>query len=412
MSYRTIDDLADGQRLLVRLDLNSPVSDGRVRDNRRFARHARTLRTLVDRDHAVVVLAHQGRPARETFISLDQHADILAEHLGQRVGFVTDTYGPAAIEAVRELGPGEVLLLENVRTALDELADETSPDGHARSGLVGALAPEVDAYVNDAYSVAHREHASLVGFPQVLEAYAGPVMVAEYEANSAIARRSFDGEVTMVAGGTKVTDVVEVLSALGDRVDNVLLGGIAGELFLRAMGHDVGRDAGDDDLYASQWTANRDRIRRLVDTHPGELLVPTDLAYEDDGERAEVSVAEARPDADYLDVGSATARRYADVAADSAAVFVKGALGVFEDERFSRGTVTVLEAIAACDCFSVVGGGDTSRAVDMYGLRETDFSHVSIAGGAYISALTGEPLPGVEALRTSAGAETCPETQP
>jgi len=209
-----------------------------------------------------------------------------------------------------------------------------------------------------------------------------------------------------VAGGKKATDVIEVMTALEDRVDNFLLGGIAGELFLRALGYEVGRDVGDTDVYDEQYARNREKIQHLIEAHPSDLVFPTDLAYEEDGERAEVTVADVRnKEYDYLDVGTDTTSRYADIAASSAAVFVKGALGVFEDERFSYGTVNVLEAIAACEGFSVVGGGDTSRAIDMYGLRESDFSHVSIAGGAYIRALTGKPLPAIDVLKRGAEAE-------
>ncbi len=405
MSYQTLDDLADGQRVVVRVDLNSPVSEGRIRDNRRFVRHADTIRELVEADHRVAVLAHQGRPGRESFTSLEQHADTLAEHLGTPVEFVPDTYGPTALEAVRNLESGDVVLLENVRMVMDELP-EREPEEHAGSTLVRTLTPEFDAYVNDAYSAAHRSHASLVGFPLAMDAYAGRVMVAEHEANSAIATREFDGDVTMVAGGKKATDVIEVMTALEGRVDNFLLGGIAGELFLRALGYEVGRDVGDTDVYDEQYARNREKIQHLIEAHPSDLVFPTDLAYEDDGERAEETVADVRDkDHDYLDVGTDTTSRYADIAASSTAVFVKGALGVFEDERFSYGTVNVLEAIGASGCFSVVGGGDTSRAIEMYGLRETDFSHVSIAGGAYIRALTGTSLPAVEVLKRSSEAE-------
>ena len=399
MNYRTLDDLAGGQRVVVRLDLNSPVEDGRVRDNRRFSRHARTIRDLVDAGHGVAVLAHQGRPGRDTFLPLEQHADILAGHVDHPVEYVPDTYGEAALAAIRDLEGGEVIMLENVRMTDDELP-EKPPEKHAESDLVRTLVPEFDAYVGDAYSTAHRSHASIVGLPTAMEAYAGRVMVAEYEANSAIATKDFEGEVTMVAGGKKATDVIEVMTALEDKVDNFLLGGIAGELFLRALGYEVGRDIGDMDLYDEQYAANRERIQHLIEAHPSELVFPTDLAYEEDGKRREDTVADVRnKDDDYLDVGSDTIERYADIAAHSEAVFVKGALGMFEDERFSDGTVRVLEAIARCGCFSVVGGGDTSRAIELYGMDEADFSHVSIAGGAYINALTGEPLAGVEVLR-------------
>ncbi|SDM02066.1 phosphoglycerate kinase [Halogranum gelatinilyticum] len=402
MTFKTLDDLDAGQRVLVRLDLNSPVEDGEVQDNRRFDRHATTVQELADRGDRVVLMAHQGRPGGDDFVSLEQHADILAGHIGMDVKFVADTYGDEAIEAIRGLEAGEVLLLENTRM-LDEELPEEDPEVKAETEFVQTLSQEFDAYVNDAYSAAHRKHASLVGFPLVLPSYAGRVMESEYEANSSIATQEFEGDVTMVVGGTKATDVIGVMNALDEKVDQFLLGGIAGELFLRAAGHEVGYDVGGMDLFDDQWEANEDLIRSILDEKGDQIVLATDLAYEDDNdERAEVPVANiTEKDTGYLDVGSDTVATYTPYIHDSEAVFVKGALGLFEDERFAVGTVGVLEAIAETDCFSVVGGGDTSRAIEMYGMSEDDFSHVSIAGGAYIRAMTGESLPAVELLQSN-----------
>ncbi|WP_224447823.1 phosphoglycerate kinase [Haloprofundus salilacus] len=402
-SFNTLDDLDAEQRVLVRLDLNSPVEDGVVQDNRRFERHAETVSELVDCNHRVVLMAHQGRPGDDDFVSLEQHADILAEHVDTDVNFVADTYGEEALDAIDALEAGEVLLLENVRMVDDELPEE-DPETKAETEFVQTLAPAFDAYVNDAYSAAHRKHASLVGFPLVLPAYAGRVMQTEYEANSSIATREFDGPVTMVVGGTKATDVIGVMDAIGEKVDNFLVGGIAGELFLRAEGYPVGRDVGEMALFDDQWENNQDVIEDVLQRRTGQIRLPVDLAYEDDsGERAEIPVENIEEkETGYLDVGSETVEAYAPTVHESDAVFVKGALGMFEDERFADGTVGVLRAIAETDCFSVVGGGDTSRAIEMYGLDEDDFSHVSIAGGAYIRALTGESLPAVEVLEEQA----------
>ena len=419
-AFKTLDDLADGDRVLVRLDLNSPVEDGTVQDNRRFDRHAETVRELADRDCAVALMAHQGRPGRDTFVSLEQHADILSDHVEHAgatdgsdrrtseraepasypIRFVPDTFGDQAISAIRDLDGGEVLLLENTRMCDEELPEE-DPEVKSETEFVRALTPEFDAYVNDAYSAAHRSHASLVGFPLALPAYAGRVMETEYEANTAIAEREFEGPVRMVVGGTKATDVIDVMTALGDAVDDFLLGGIAGELFLRADDVPVGRDLEGMDLFDEQWADNEETIEHLLDDRRDQIRLALDLAYEDeDGERDEIEVADVEEkDRAFLDVGSNTVEEYAALIENSEAVFVKGALGLFEDERFADGTVGVLEAIADTDCFSVVGGGDTSRAIEMYGMDESDFGHVSIAGGAYIRALTGERLVGVEVLQ-------------
>ncbi|NLV13328.1 phosphoglycerate kinase [Haloarcula argentinensis] len=400
MTFQTLDDLDDGQRVLVRLDLNSPVEDGTVQDNRRFDRHAETISELVDRGFEVAVLAHQGRPGRDDFVSLEQHADILADHIDHDVGFVDETYGPQAIHDIADLDGGDVLVLENTRMCDDELPEE-DPEIKSQTEFVQTLAGEFDAYINDAYSAAHRSHASLVGFPLVMDAYAGRVMETEYEANTAIAEKEFDGQVTMVVGGTKATDVIDVMTHLDEKVDDFLLGGIAGELFLRAAGYPVGYDIDDANLYDEQWEQNSEKIESMLEDHRDQITLAVDLAYEDDdGDRAEQAVDDIEEKrVSYLDVGSETVMEYSPIIRDSEAVFVKGALGMFEDERFSVGTAGVLEAIADTDCFSVVGGGDTSRAIEMYGMEEDEFGHVSIAGGAYIRALTGAELVGVEVLQ-------------
>ena len=407
-AFRTLDDLPADGRVVCRLDLNSPVEDGVVKDNHRFQRHAKTVRELADEEYAVALLAHQGRPGRETFVSLDQHAELLAGHAGVAVEYVPSLAGPEAVDAVRSLEPGEVILLENTRMADGELPEEPA-ETKAQVEWVETLAPEFDAYVNDAYSAAHRSHASIVGFPRHLPSYAGRVMVAEYEANTAISRE-FDGPVTMVAGGTKAADVIGVMEAVIDRVDQFCLGGVVGELFLRAAGYPVGYDV-DTSLYNHQWDEQGETIQRLLEEYGEKIHLPVDMAYADEnGERTVVRMDDITDKTvSFADVGPATIESFAPVIRESAAVFLKGALGVFEEERFSDGTVGVLETIAATDCFSVIGGGDTARAVDLYALEESSFSHVSIAGGAYIRALTGDPLVAMEELQRNAQQGPSPE---
>ena len=400
-SFNTIDDLDDAQRVLVRLDINSPVDDdGTVQDNRRFERHAKTVSELAEAGHRVVLMAHQGRPGDDDFVSLAQHAEIMAGHIDRDVQFVDDIYGEKAVEAIEALEAGEVLMLENTRMSDDELP-EADPETKSETEFVQTLAPHFDAYINDAYSAAHRKHASLVGFPLVLPAFAGRVMQSEYEANTAIATKEFDGQVTMVIGGTKATDVIGVMNTLGDKIDTFCMGGIAGQLFQRAAGYDVGYDRHEGlDLYDTQWEKNKDVIHDLLEERGDQIMLAEGLAYEDeDGDRAEHTNEELDAgEVDYMDISEDTVDKYDPVIRDSDAVFMKGALGVFEDEKFSAGTVGAVKAIAETDCFSVVGGGDTSRSIEMYGMSEEDFGHVSIAGGAYIRALTGDDLPGVELL--------------
>ena len=398
-AFDSIEAIGDPTAVLVRVDLNSPVEGGIVLDNRRFARHATTVEELSDAGHHVIVLAHQGRPGRDDFVSLEPHTDILSDHVSRPIDFCDETTGERAERAISQLSSGEILMLENVRMHPDELADRT-PEEHARSDLVRSLAALVDVYVGDAYSTAHRAHASIVGLPRAAErAVAGRVMEAEYTANSAIQARTFDGPVTMVLGGTKADDLFRVIEGVESTVDTFLRGGVSGELCLRARGYDLGYDV-ETDLFDSLWADHETAIRALLERFDDRLVLPQDLAYASEGgERREMTVEGSAKTQPYYDIGSETVEEFRPYIQESEAVFVKGALGVFEDERFSNGTVSVLQAIGEADVFSVVGGGDTSRAIDIYDLDPADYDHVSIAGGAYVRALAGESLPGVDALR-------------
>jgi len=402
--FHTTDELDPGQRLLARIDVNAPIEDGEVQSTRRFERHAESIRELLEADHALALMAHQGRPGRDTFVTLEGHAEILADLADTEVEYVPSTYGEAAVDAIDDLSSGDVILLENTRMVEEELPEEP-PEVKAGTEFVQTLANAFDAYVNDGYSVAHRSHASIVGFPQVMDAYAGPVMAEEYEYNTSIERREFDGDVTMVLGGTKAEDVIAAMDHLEHRVDTFLLGGVVGELFLRARGYPVGHDLEDGpDLYDDNYAENEALIADVLDRFGDRIETAVDMAYEDaDGERAEHVVDDIEEKTvSYMDVGHDTVENYRSVIEDSAAVLVKGALGVFEDERFSYGTVEVLRAAGESDAYCVVGGGDTSRTVPMYDLDPAGFDHLSIAGGAYLRALTGEGLVGVEALEQAA----------
>ena len=406
-SFDTIDTLNDDtdapaeKRVLLRVDINSPVSDGIVQDNRRFERHARTIQELSNAGYHTILLAHQGRPGGDAFISLEGHTAVLEKYLDCEVNFIDDTHGKRVAKAINATESGDVLLLENTRMCEDELP-EADPNIKANTAFVQSLSKHVDAYINDAYSSAHRSHASLVGFPNMLPSYAGRVMETEYHANTAIGQKEFDGTVVMTLGGTKATDVIDVINNLAGSVDRFLLGGVVGELFLRASNVPVGFDiTSETDRYDAQWKHNSKVIKSILTEHSDQITLASDLAYNEAGERAEIAVDSIiEKSVSFMDIGTTTAESYAEVIRDADAVFVKGALGVFETEAFAKGTVRVLEAIADSNCFSVVGGGDTSRAIGMYDMNRADFDHVSIAGGAYIRALTGQPLVGVEVLKS------------
>ncbi|HEX2029252.1 MAG TPA: phosphoglycerate kinase [Nitriliruptorales bacterium] len=391
---RTLDDLdASGRRVLVRADLNVPLSDdGRITDDLRVQASAPTLRHLLESGAQVTVCAHLGRPGGEPDpgSSLGPVAERLSEALGQDVYFSGDdrVVGERAREVTASLAPGEIALLENLRFHPGERSND--------KGFVNELAWFGDAYVGDAFGAAHRAHASVVGVAERLPAYAGKLMVRELEV---LGRLLEDPPRPYVAvlGGAKVSDKLGVLRNLLDRVDAIAVGGAMCFTFLRAEGHDTGASRVEED----QIEAVRDLVAsardRGVDVHlPEDVVVAPEFA--EDAEPTTVAADELPDDQMGLDVGPRTADTYADAIRGAAAVFWNGPMGVFEWEPFAAGTRSVAEALAAADGFTVVGGGDSAAAIRQFGLDE-QVDHVSTGGGAALQLLEGEELAGVAVLR-------------
>ncbi|HID91470.1 TPA: phosphoglycerate kinase [Candidatus Bathyarchaeota archaeon] len=397
--FRTLNDVdVRGKRVLVRVDLNVPydAGTGKIADSDRVREHAKTLRELSDRGARVVVLAHQGRKGGPDFIPLRQHAELLGKHVGKRVEYVSDTIGDRAKARIRSLRDGDIILLENVRF-LDDETLSLPPEEHARSSIVRELAPLVDIFVNDAFSVAHRSHASTVGFTAVLPSVAGRVM--ESEVRSIERLLSARLPITFILGGAKVDDCLAIMDRAFGRgiVEAVLTGGILSQLFLMARGCRLGKTTGF--LERKGFLKLLPQVRGLYDEHGDRIVLPVDVAVELDGKRREVGVDELPIDALIMDIGSRTAGRYAEIIKDAAMIVFKGPLGVYEREGFGEGTRIVLDAVASSSAFSLVGGGDTLSALERIGVDKNRFSHVSLGGGALVVYLSGKPMPAIEALR-------------
>lgn len=389
---QTIDDIEPGTTL-TRIDINAPVVDGTVRDNKRFERHAETLERLAQACHAVPVLAHQGRPGRKDFTTLEQHAAILDEKIDAPVQYHDALHSQQTREAIKNLEAGEILVLENVRFSSEELTCQ-DPKAHAETILVNTLSAVVDQYMNDAFSTAHRPHASLTGFAPKLDTYAGPVMDEEVSYTTQL-RDKNTGNTVMLVGGSKPADIVPVMDhcCQHDDVDTFLLGGVIGKLYRQEQGHTVGEDSllddVDDDIRA--------KVQTLASEYGDRIEAPRDFAKENDG-RVSVPLDNTDTETTYLDIGDKTIKEYQDYIDEADTVFVKGAPGVFEEPSFARGTQRLLSTIADTDGFTVVGGGDTANALKQLGISDKHFDHVSIAGGAYIKSLIGEDLAAVQAL--------------
>ena len=372
--------------MLVRVDFNVPLDDERrITDDSRIRAALPTIAALRERGASIVLAAHLGRPKdREPELSLRPAADRLAELTGADVTLAPGVVGEEVEAFTRNLEPGDVLMLENVRFEPGETKNDPE--------LARAYARLADVYVDDAFGAAHRAHASTEGVAQLLPSAAGLLLQREVETLTGILRDPARPLVAIV-GGAKVTDKIGVLDAFLQRADTVLVGGAMGFPFFAAQGHAVG-----DSLCEEEGI---EPARRLLGRGGDRLRLPEDLVL---GDRfaAEAQVRELDgvdvPDGWMgLDVGPRTAEAYAQVIAGARSVFWNGPMGAFELEPFAAGTRAVAEAVAECAGTTVVGGGDSAAAMAQFGLADR-VTHLSTGGGAALELIEGKALPGVEAL--------------
>ncbi len=393
-SFRTLDDLNPaGLRVLVRVDLNVPVENGVVSDATRLERILPTIRNIASRGGKVILLAHFGRPkGRDPKESLAPIAAALASHLGQPVAFAANCIGSVAAAAVAAMQPGDVLCLENTRFHAGEEKNDPA--------FVAALAALGDVYVNDAFSAAHRAHASTEGLAHVLPACAGRTMQAELEAlDKALGKPA--RPVMAIVGGAKVSTKLELLGNLVSKVDVLVIGGGMANTFLRARGLDVGKSLCEHDLVA---TARE--IEAKAKAAGCEIMLPVDaLAAKEfkanPGHRI-ADVSDIAPDEMILDAGPKSIDAVIAKLQTTKTLVWNGPFGAFELEPFDTATVAVAKAAAALTLagklVSVAGGGDTVSAMNHAGVG-ADLSYISTAGGAFLEWMEGKPLPGVEALK-------------
>ncbi len=400
MDFFTIDDFDfQGKTAIVRVDINCPVDDkGKIMESERLVAHAKTLKELSDLGARSVILAHQGRPGDADFLPLQQHADALTRLVGKKVQYVDEVIGPYALDAVKKLQDGELLLLENVRYLKEEL-QELSPAEHAHGQLVQTLSPLAQIFVNDAFSAAHRSQASLVGFTQTLPSCAGRVMQSEVEHILKVAGHAERPNI-YILGGAKPDDCWKLLrfALKNNAIDYALVSGVLGNLCLAATGANIGQSTWD--YYkAKGYDKIFPEMQELIPKHAQKIIAPLDLAYEENGVRKEAD-ASALPDGkSFLDIGQKTAKRFAEIILQSKTIYLKGPQGVFEQPLFEYGTRETMLAIASSNAFSLTGGGHTDEALKKFGIPREKISYTSLAGGALLTYLAGEALPALDALR-------------
>ncbi len=393
MSFKTLDE-ADirGKRVLVRADLNVPMRDGHISDMTRVERVVPTIRELAEKGARVIILSHFERPKgkRVPELSLAPLAEAISEVLRKPVAFADDCIGPVAEAAVAALGDGDVLLLENTRFHKGE--EENEPD------FVKAIAGLGDVYVNDAFSAAHRAHASTEGVARHLPSYAGRLMQAELEALDA-ALASPERPVMAIVGGSKVSTKLDLLGNLLERVDVLVIVGAMANTFLAAQGLPVGRSLQERDLHD---TARA--IMAQAKAGKCEILLPVDGTIAQEF-RAHAATETLPVDAEHsgmsLDVGPETARLIIERLGQVKTLVWNGPLGAFETAPFDASTMLVAKAVADLTAEgslrSVAGGGDTVSALRQAGVVD-ELTYVSSAGGAFLEWLEGKSLPGVKAL--------------
>ena len=393
-SFRTLDDLGEvrGKRALVRVDLNVPMQDGVVSDDTRLRATLPTVTELADKGAVVLLLAHFGRPKGEPRpdMSLALVTKPYEHVLGRPVRFI----GEWDREAVATLAPGDVAILENMRFHSGEETNDPA--------LAAALAELGDFYVDDAFSAAHRAHASTEGIAHLLPAYAGRAMAAELKALEAALGHP-ERPVAAVVGGAKVSTKLDVLGHLVGKVDHLIIGGGMANTFLAARGVDVGKSLAEHDLAATAEVILDAAERANCTVHlPYDVVVAKEFAPNPPSVRV-CNVHEVAPDEMILDIGPAAVEALADVLKTCRTLVWNGPLGAFETPPFDAATIALARTAAALtqegSLVSVAGGGDTVAALNHAGVA-ADFTFVSTAGGAFLEWMEGKPLPGVEALKT------------
>jgi len=391
--FRTLDQLeVAGKRVLVRADLNVPAKDGKVTDTTRIDRSAATIRELADKGARVVILTHFGRPkGREEKYSQKLLLEPLSKAVGRPVAWADDCVGPAAEAVVAGLANGQVALLENVRFHSGEEKNEAA--------FARRLAALGDLYVNDAFSTAHRAHASTEGLAHLLPSAAGRLMQAELEALGKALEKP-ERPVAAVVGGAKVSSKLDLLGNLVARVDVLVIGGGMANTFLFALGSPVGKSLCEKDM--------ADTARAILDKARAagcSIMLPTDAViareFKEGAASEVVPVAAVPDDAMILDAGPDSARAIIARLGDCKTLVWNGPLGAFEIRPFDAATNAVAQAAARLtaegELLSVAGGGDTVAALANAGV-EDEFTYVSTAGGAFLEWLEGKRLPGVAAL--------------
>ncbi len=383
------------------MDINCPLDKESLQiiNDSRIRRIVPTVRELIGKRARIVILAHQSRKGKWDFIPLEQHAKHLSKNLNAPVKYVDDILGENALDAISKVEPGEVLLLGNVRE-LEFESKEADMMIHAESDLVKTLAPLIDFYVCDAFGAAHRSQCSLVGFPVKVPSASGRLMAKEIFALRAV----FDvprRPSVFILGGAKFGDASDMIDfVLGSGMaDTVILVGLAGNAFLMARGVDIG-EASSNVLKDELTPENIQAAKDIMAKYGQRILLPVDVAVERNGERVSVNIGDMPTLEPAFDIGDDSAEKFRKVIMSAKTSFMSGPAGMYERSGFETGTKILMSAMIDGKSQSVIGGGHTVGAADLFDFTDR-FSYVSTGGGALETFLLGDVFPVIEALKYS-----------
>ena len=399
-AYNTLDDVnVENKTVLVRVDFNMPLDKKTldILDDTRIRLALPTIQELMNKKAKIVILAHQGKQGSWDFISMQKHAAMLQKLLGKPVKFVDDIYGEKAKNAIKNLKPGEIIFLDNVRKFAGE-TEKKSPEEHAKSELVQNLYPLADLYVNDAFAAAHRAQCSLTGFTVVLPSCAGRLLEKELTTLEKAVSNPEKPSVFLF-GGAKFADVIVTIDrVLTNKIaDQVLLTGLTANAFLKAQCVNLGEK--NEQAFGEDGTPEIfQEITTVYNKFKNQIHLPVDFAVEENGKRKEITFNDLPTDKNLFDIGGKTMSEFKNVLKTAKTVFVSGPCGVFENPLFRKGTEEIFTFIANSKTFSIAGGGHTVAALEQMKLNKK-FSHVSTGGGALEKFMMGDKLAVVEALK-------------
>lgn len=394
-----------GKKVLLRPDINSPIDPKtkEIVNDDRIVKTIPVIRKLLDGGASIAIIAHQGDTLDyQNLTDLSKHAEKLSAYLSKSVEYLDDVCGPTAIERIERLQPGEIVILGNLRYLTEEVSTfekdvKLDAAGYLQTWEVRKLAPLFDYYVNEAFSAAHRNSPSMVAFQELLPTFAGPLLFQEYEALSKVLHGA-EKPVVFVLGGAKISDAYGMMKTVLENgtADKILTSGLTGLVMLIAKGVDVGEKT-------VQFLKSKDLLGFVEDSknylqdYPDKIMLPIDVAYEENNRRKEMNVSDMPKDTLYPDIGSKTIQFYADVLYHAKTIFANGPAGVYENPLFETGTKGLWQAIVDSPAYSVIGGGDTiSSATKLSDISK--FSYVCTGGGAMVRFMSGKKLPLIAAM--------------